>query len=65
MFDRKDNAKKILFFQLIEKPEKKEIVSETLPEVSEEKHLETESFEIPKMEKITKKRGGRFSKKTI
>ena len=53
------------FFQLIEKPEKKEIVSETLPEVIEEKHLETESFEIPKMEKITKKRGGRFSKKTI
>ena len=53
------------FFQLIEKPEKKEIVSETLPEVIEEKHLETENFEIPKMEKITKKRGGRFSKKTI
>ena len=53
------------FFQLIEKPNKKEINSETLPEDSEEKHLQTETFEAPKLDKITKKRGGRFSKKTI
>ncbi len=53
------------FFQLIEKPTKKEIVSETLPELIEETNLETKNFEAPKLEKITKKRGGRYSKKTI
>jgi hypothetical protein len=51
------------FFQLIEKTNKKEI--EILPEVIEEKHLDLKEFEAPKLSKITKKRGGRFSKKTI
>ena len=53
------------FFQLIEKAEKKEIVSETLPEVIEEKHLDSSKFEAPKLSKITKKKGGRLPKKTI
>lgn len=51
------------FFQLIEKTNKKEI--EILPEVIEEKHLDSTEFVAPKLEKITKKRGGRLPKKTI
>jgi hypothetical protein len=61
----KSNPQLSKFFQLIEKAEKKEIVSENLPEAIEEKHLDSTNFEIPKMEKITKKKGGRYSKKTI
>ena len=58
------------FFQLIEKTSKKETISEVieeeiLPEVTEESNLDSTTFEAPKLEKITKKRGGRFSKKTI
>ncbi len=53
------------FFQLIEKPEKKVIETETLPELNAENHLNSETFEVPKMEKITKKKGGRLPKKTI
>lgn len=58
------------FFQLIEKPAKAEKVLETLseetaPEISEENHIDSSKFEAPKMEKITKKRGGRLPKKTI
>jgi hypothetical protein len=58
------------FFQLIEKSEKKEIVSETLseetfPELSEETQIDSSKFEAPKLSKITKKRGGRLPKKTI
>jgi hypothetical protein len=58
------------FFQLIEKPAKKEIETETLPEVItpeviEETHIDSSKFEAPKLEKITKKRGGRLPKKTI
>jgi hypothetical protein len=52
------------FFQLIEKPAKAEKVSETLPEVIEETHIDSSKFEAPKLEKITKKRGGRLPKKT-
>ena len=58
------------FFQLIEKPAKKEIEMETLPEeiapeVIEETHIDSSKFEAPKLSKITKKRGGRLPKKTI
>lgn len=58
------------FFQLIEKPAKKEIETETLseetaPEVIEETHIDSSKFEAPKLSKITKKRGGRLPKKTI
>lgn len=58
------------FFQLIEKPAKKESVLETLLEeiaigVIEETEIDSSKFEAPKMEKITKKRGGRLPKKTI
>ena len=54
------------FFQLIEKPAKKEIESETLPEaINEDSLIDSAKFEAPKLSKITKKRGGRFSKKTI
>ena len=49
------------FFQLIEKPEKKETISETAPET----HLDSNEFDAPKLEKITKKRGGRLPKKAI
>jgi hypothetical protein len=57
------------FFQLVEKPAKKEIQSETLseeitPEVIEETHIDSSKFEAPKLSKITKKRGGRLPKKT-
>jgi hypothetical protein len=57
------------FFQLIEKPSKKEIETETLseettPEVIEETHIDSSKFEAPKLSKITKKRGGRLPKKT-
>jgi hypothetical protein len=58
------------FFQLIEKPAKKEIETETLPEeiapeVINETHIDSGNFEAPKLSKITKKRGGRLPKKTI
>jgi hypothetical protein len=54
------------FFQLIEKPVKKEIQTETLSEdINEEIHIDSSKFEIPKLSKITKKRGGRLPKKTI
>ena len=57
------------FFQLIEKPTKKEIETETLseetaPELIEETHIDSSKFEAPKLSKITKKRGGRLPKKT-
>lgn len=57
----KTNPQFSKFFQLIEKPAKKEIISETLPE---ETHIDSDNFEAPKLEKITKKRGGRLPKKT-
>jgi hypothetical protein len=56
------------FFQLIEKPAKKEIETlseETTPEVIEETHIDSSKFEAPKLSKITKKKGGRLPKKTI
>jgi hypothetical protein len=67
------------FFQLIEKPSKNEPVLETLPEVTgyldnvtgypnkvtDEKKIDSSEFQAPKLEKITKKKGGRYSKKTI
>lgn len=54
------------FFQLIEKPEKKEIETETLnEEIKESIHIDSAKFEVPKLSKITKKKGGRLPKKTI
>jgi hypothetical protein len=54
------------FFQLIEKPAKKEIVSETLPDaINEDSLIDPAKFVAPKLSKITKKRGGRLPKKTI
>jgi len=66
----KHNPQFSKFFQLIEKPAKKEIETETLPEetapeVIEETHIDSSKFEAPKLSKITKKRGGRLPKKTI
>jgi hypothetical protein len=58
------------FFQLIEKPAKKESILETMLEeiaiaVIEEPEIDSSKFEAPKLSKITKKKGGRYSKKTI
>jgi hypothetical protein len=66
----KHNPQFSKFFQLIEKPAKKEIQTETLseeitPEVIEETHIDSSKFEAPKLSKITKKKGGRLPKKTI
>jgi hypothetical protein len=53
------------FFQLIEKPKTKEPVLETLPELTDESKIDSIEFQAPKLAKITKKKGGRYSKKTV
>ena len=65
----KQNPQFSKFFQLVEKPAKKEIETETLPEETkpeliEETHIDSSKFEAPKLSKITKKKGGRLPNKT-